>query len=123
MTHPKTCEQYESRPSKGSKAGMNYISASGDIIPNLGEKVIQVVSGDGKEGAVKYQVADVTRTLNSISEICDAGGEQGQYVLFSKWGGAILNPDTMRQTPFEREGGIYTLEMWVEPSGFTRPGQ
>ena len=43
VANPKTCEQYEARPSSGSKAGMNYVSASGDLIPNLGEKVISVV--------------------------------------------------------------------------------
>ena len=96
---------------------MNYVSASGDLIPNLGEKVISVVSNDGKESFVKCQIADVSRTLNSVSEICDAGGEQGQYVLFNKWGGAVMNPVTGRQTPFAREGGIYTLEMWVKPNG------
>ena len=50
----------------------------------------------------------------------------GQYVLFNKWGGAILNPATGRQTAFQREDGIYTMEMWVEPRGelfFPWPGQ
>ena len=49
------------------------MSASVDIIENLGEKVIDVVMDDGVETKVKYQSADVKRALNSISEICDAG--------------------------------------------------
>ena len=80
---PKTCTNYEAVPSRMSKAGMNYVSASGDIIPNLGEKMIQVMTEDGKESTAKCQVADVSRTLNSVSEICDGGGDMGQYVLFN----------------------------------------
>ena len=126
VTCPSTCPGYEAVPSRMSKAGLNYVSASGDPIPNLGEKRIQVMTENGKESTAKYQVADVSRTLNSVSEICDGGGELGQYVLFNKWGGAILNPATGRQTPFQREDGIYTLEMWVRPKGdsvFPRPGE
>ena len=127
VAHPSLCEAYEVTESVGSRAGQNYTSASGDVIPNLGEKVLDVVTEDGVESKVKYQAADVSRTLNSVSEICDAGGSgEGQYVLFTKWGGHIFNPSTGRQTPFQREDGIYTLEMWVKPKAapvFTRPEQ
>ena len=80
----------------GSKAGHSYVSTCGDVIPNLGEQVLDILT-DGKESKVKYQAADVSRALNSISEICDAGGTDGQYVLFTKWGGTILNPETGRK--------------------------
>ena len=126
VAHPSECPEYEVVPSSGSKMGQKYTSASGDTIPNLGEKILDVVTEDGIETQIKYQAADVSRTLNSVSEVCDAGGADGQYVLFSKWGGSIWNPVTGRCTPFAREGGIYTLDMWVKPksaSGFTRPGQ
>ena len=124
VAHPSVCPAYEVSESVGSKAGQNYTSASGDIIPNLGQKVLDVVSDDGRETKVRYQAADVSRTLNSVSEICDAGDPvNGQYVIFSKWGGYVYNPSSGRQTPFEREQGIYTMEMWVKPkSGFTRQG-
>ena len=122
VIHPSECEEYEIQESPGSKAGQNWTSASGGVIPNLGQKILDVVTEDGIESQVKYQAADVSRTLNSITEICDAGGEEGQYVIFSKWGGTVYNPTLKRQTPFEREGGIYTMGMWVKPKlGFTRP--
>ena len=128
VAHPSMCPQYPVTPSVGSKAGQSYTSASGDDIPNLGEQVLPIVTGDGRHGHVKYQSADVTRALNSVSEICDAGGGNGQMVLFSKWGGQILNLETGHRTPFEREENIYTLGMWVCPSGaaasvFPRPGR
>ena len=65
VANPRTCEQYEPRPSKGSKAGMNYVSASGDVIPNLGEKVINVVAHDGRESTVKYQRTLASNSLTS----------------------------------------------------------
>ena len=89
---------------------------------------------DGHKTQIRYQACDVTRTLNSVSEICDAGGEEGQYVLFAKRGGMIINPVSGRRAPFAREEGIYPFDMWAEPkererddggiaAGFTRPGK
>ena len=115
VIHPSECAEYEIEESEGSRAGQNWTSASGGVIPNLGQKILEVVTDDGVESKVKYQAADVSRTLNSITEICDAGGDEGQYVIFSKWGGTVYNPAQQRQTPFEREGGIYTMGMWVKP--------
>ena len=119
---PTMCPHYDITPSPGSVAGQEYVSASDDRIPNLGEQVLSIVTADGKEGMVKYQVADVSRPLNSISEICDAGGEGGQHVIFGKHGGMIVNLETGRQTPFAREEGVYTLDFWVTPKGFRRQG-
>ena len=127
---PSMCPHYDIKESPGSKIGQNYVSASDDLIPNLGEQVLDVVTHDGRNGQVKYQMADVSRPLNSVSEICDAGGEYGQYVIFGRHGGAIINLETGRQTKFPREDGIYSLEFWVKPKGnggdasvFPRPGQ
>ena len=117
---PTMCPHYEITPSPGSLAGQEYVSASDDRIPNLGEQVLSIVTSDGKDCTVKYQVADVSRPLNAISEICDAGGEHGQHVIFGKNGGMIVNLETGRQTPFAREDGVYTLEFWVKPTGFAR---
>ena len=100
VAHPSMCPQYPVTPSVGSKAGHSYTSASGDTIPNLGEKVLPVVTDDGRSTFVKYQSADVSRALNSVSEICDGGGEDGQLGLFSKYGGQILNLETGRMDSF-----------------------
>ena len=75
-----------------------------------------------RESQIKYQVAEVSRPLNSISEIFDAGGNYGQIVLFGRTGGAILNLETGIQTPFAREEGVYTMDVWVKPKGFHRQG-
>jgi len=44
----------------------------------------------GMPTQIRYQSAEVSRPLNAVSEICDAGGEDGQYVVFSKHGGMIM---------------------------------
>jgi len=124
---PNMCPQYKVFPSPGSIAGQNYVSASDDVIPNLGEQYLNIVTKTGRECVAKYQVADVTRPLNAISEICDAGGEEGQLVIFGKHGGYVWNLETGSWTEFEREDGVYTFEFWVRPpnetpEGFTRLG-
>ena len=119
---PTMCPQFDIKPSPGSIIGQNYLSASNGVMYNVGEQILEVVTSTGKESAVKYQMVDqVTRPLNSISEICDAGGLKGQHVIFGRSGGVILNLDTGDQTPFSRTDGIYTMDMWVKPkAGFAR---
>jgi hypothetical protein len=129
VAHPGLCPEYPVNPSAGSRSGQRFVSASGDVIENLGEQCLDVVTEDGSEGQVLYQSADVARPLNSVTELCDAGGKDGQLVVFSKWGGMIWNPATNRRVPFQREDGVYQLGFWVKPkkkegeaSGFTRQG-
>lgn len=125
---PTMCPNYKIYPSPGSIAGQNYVSASDDTIPNLGEQYLDIVTKQGRATVAKYQVADVTRPLNAVSEICDAGGTEGQLVVFGKNGGYVLNLENGQWTEFEREQGVYTLEFWVPPpgtikeGGFTRQG-
>jgi hypothetical protein len=129
VAHPSMCAQHPIQSSPASRAGEGYTSASGNFLLCLGEKILPVLTSDGRSAHVKYQQADVSRPLNSVSEICDGAGEDGQLVLFSKYGGMILNLETWQRTSFERKGGLYTMGMWVKPhdagtaSGFTRPGQ
>ena len=120
---PSMCAHIPVQPSAGSQVGQEYLSASNDLIPNLGEQLLPVITEAGKEGVVRYQIAEVSRPLSSVSEICDAGGPQGQQVVFGKNGGVIVNMETGQETPFKREEGIYVLEMWVKPpADFQRRG-
>ena len=97
------------------------MSASEDTIPNLGEQRLEVQLDGGEESLFKYQIADVSRALNSITEICEGGhADYGHHVVFGRRGGVIVNLETGKQTPFEREKNIYCLDYWVKP--FTRQG-
>ena len=52
---------------------MYYLSASGDPIPNLGEKNVMLMTESGEHRQMRYQVAPVTKPLGSVSKICKAG--------------------------------------------------
>ena len=45
--------------SPGSSRGQHYLTASGDRLPNLGLKPLQVFTGEGNETTTSYQIADV----------------------------------------------------------------
>ena len=118
---PGMCPWHPIVESEGSKRGQEFVSASEDVLPNLGEQHLEVVMPNGRETAVNYQMADVSRALNSISEICDAGHPDfGHHVVFGRHGGMVVNLETGMTTPFERDVNIYCMDFWVKP--FTRQG-
>ena len=47
--------------------------ANGEKIPNLGEEVLAGTTANGRGLRFKAQVADVTKPLASVQEICDSG--------------------------------------------------
>lgn len=100
------------KESAGSRKGQVYVSASGERIPNLGEKSMEVVTGEGRSAKATFQVADVTRALCSISRVCD----QGNRVVFESGGGWIESSDG-RRTAFKRENNVYVLELHVHDPG------
>ena len=71
--------------SVGSKRGQIYMSACGEKLPNLGEKLMKVWTNEGKPAMATFHCADVTRPLCSVSKICD----QGNRVVFEGQGGFI----------------------------------
>ena len=73
-----------------------------------------MVLDDDKGTVVKYQIADVSRVLNSVAEICDAGHpDYGNQAIFGR-GGASVNLATGKTTYFGRENNICCLEFGVK---------
>jgi hypothetical protein len=101
------------KESEGSRRGQVYHAADGNKIANRGEKVIEAVTEDGLRYHATYQIAAVTRPLNSISKICD----QGNMVIFNRKGGYVLNEVTGEQTHFSREQGVYVMHSWIHEGG------
>ena len=94
--------------------------ANGEPLPNLGEKLVESVDKDGNQLATKYQIAEVTRPLNSISEICD----NNSRVVFARGGGFIFNVVTGAVTPFARRGKLYELDHWIrKPTNSASPAK
>ena len=59
---------------------------------------------------MKYQVANVTKALCSVGQVCD----QGNVLVFTQSGGFIHNMASKRNTKFAREGKMYVLNTWVK---------
>jgi hypothetical protein len=106
-------------PSAGSRAGVQYITANGMTMPNMGEKHLHVLTCEGHKCLLNMQVTDVNKPLMSVARICDAGHE----VVFSARGGVIRHLTTGQETKFNRVDNVYRLQVDVvgEPD-FARPG-
>ena len=107
--------------SPGSIRGQNYLSASNERIPNLGQQTLEVRTDEGAGMNVTFQMADVSRPLNSVGKVCD----NNKRVIFGKRGGVIWDMETNELTKFGREpDGVYELNLWIRdgnmPSGFAR---
>ena len=120
---PKDFPEHPVVASPGSKAGSTFTSVDGGEIPNLGQQTLLAMTEDGQWTVTRHQVADVVVPLDSVGEFCDAGN----YVLFSRHGGCIIDENTQMQTScFPREGGVYVHSTWIPPPevpGFTRQAQ
>ena len=69
--------------SPGSQRGQQYVSASGDRMPNMGQQKLQVQTSKGRDAKVLYQIAEVSRPLTAVSQTCD----NGNWVLYTPHGG------------------------------------
>ena len=98
--------------SEGSRRGQVYHSASGDKIPNLGQKSLDVVTNEGNEFRMTFQIADVTKPLTSVGAVTDAG-DGLNYVVFHRDGGWIAHPTTGKRTHFARKDGMCVLQTWL----------
>ena len=100
----------------GCRRGQYYLSEPGESLTNMGQQRLNVTTDEGEGRSV------MNRPLTSVAKICD----QGNRVVFGAQGGYILNVKTGKMTQFQRESGVYTLNLWLKAGGtssFGRPGQ
>ena len=97
------------RPSEGSRSGVKYLAAGGEVIKNEGEKKMAVRTEEGHTCNLNMQITAVNKALLSVSKICDAGHE----VVFHKHGGRIVNQFNGQQMNFSRENGVYRMKLHV----------
>ena len=108
----------KTRPSEGSRRGIEYVNANGATMPNRGEKLMPVKAENGLECSVRMQVTDVKRALLSVAKVCDSGHE----VTFRKDGGCITHMETGKTFNFMRADGVYRMEVDVmRDADFRRP--
>ena len=82
----------------------------------MGQQKMKVQTNEGRDAMVLYQVAEVSRPLTAVSQLCD----NGNCVIYNSDGGYIYNLKTGVETHFERRGGIYELDFWVKESDLVR---
>ena len=99
-------------------AGVVYVAANGDTMPNRGKKVLHVVTKEGQSRRMNMQVTDVNKALMSVAKICDAG----HTVTFRNDGGTIRNNRSGEVTTFRRENNVYRMKVKLDDSGFARQG-
>ena len=67
------------------------------------------MDGAGNKKSKIYQVADVTRMLDSIADICD----DKCRVVFGAGGGFIWSMEDGTTTPIHRRGKRYETDYWI----------
>ena len=105
---------------QASRSGLNYASATGDPIPNLGEQKLPLLTQEGSLRAMTFQAAPVDRPLGSVKRMCSSG----HLVVFDEEGSYVLNKLTGEVNWMREENGNYIMDLWVMPNNgqrFQRP--
>ena len=124
---PHLAKEYEILEGEASKAGVKYDIANGEEIPNLGEKLMPIMTSEGTTRGLRAQVADVSKPLQAVRSLVRSGhvvvfgdGEDGNANY-------IMNKLTGEVNMVKDDGTNYLLGMYVIPkaemhaAGFTRP--
>ena len=61
--------EIQTKPSVGSRTGVTYIAASGNRMPNLGEKKVHFKTKDGLNSSNTFQVTKAKMPLAAVSKI------------------------------------------------------
>ena len=112
---------YEIEESPGSRRGVNFVVGNGEVVPNEGQAHLNLVAdtGDGGSQPIKstFQVADLTRPLMSVSQIC----ARGHKCVFEGEQAMVISQEGRTVCRFQRQGGLYVAQMKLKsPSPFTR---
>ena len=100
----------DTKPGSAFRRGVKYEVASGELIPNLGEKRFVGVCENGETRNMTAQVCDVNKALLSVKRMVQAGNR----VVFEANGGYIEDTHTGERIHMKENGGMYMLKMWVQ---------
>ena len=106
-----------------SRRDLGFIVGIGEPVPNEEQFVLNLEADNGRGATTQllastFQVADRTRPLMSVSQIC----EQGFKCVFQESPALVVNPAGETVCKFERSGQLYTAKMKLkQPEPFARP--
>ena len=134
VMNPEAVPGYTPRPSAGSRNGIHFVAADGQVIENLGEADIQLQTEEGLDIESNFQFANVTRPLYGTGTTCD----NDATVIFTASQCRVLKGPVQivggrEISRFHRKpGGLYNAKMKVRrpktmandsgSPGFTRQG-
>ena len=110
-------------------SGKNFAGAGGETIKKHGSCLTKMLGEHGYVGC-RWQVADVTRPLNSVSMVAGPYEGPGEHdVLFNNKRCVVVPPGIVEEVmkrvkpvaEYPRVGGLYVADMTM--SSFTRRGQ
>ena len=110
---PEELPSYQDRiqETKASRNGDDFLSASGDVIPNYGELKIPVVTREMTTRGMVFQAAGVAKPLGSVKKMLQAG----HRVVFDSEASYVLNKTTGETNILREEDGNFMLDVWVPP--------
>ena len=111
-------ESIETSEGEAARKGVEYEVASGQTIPNLGEKQFVAVGEEGCMRKMKAQVCDVNKPLLSVNRMVQAGNR----VVFENGNNYVEDLSSGERMYLTEKGGMYMLKLWVK-NPFHRPAQ
>ena len=109
----------ETKQGEATRRGVQYEVASGELIPNLGEKSFVAYGEQGQVRAIKAQVCEVNKALLSVSRMVRAGNK----VVFSGSGSYVEDENTGERISLREQGGMYMLKPWIKSQTFQRQAE
>ena len=109
---------YTVRESEASRAGVCYTAANGGEIPNLGERLLAVITEEGTVRGMTQQVADVTKPLEAVR----ANLQSGHAVIFNDDGSGngsgsfMVNKATGEINAIHDDGSNFVMRRWIIPA-------
>ena len=97
---------------EASKKGKCFFDASGNPIPNQGEKVVQFYTPKGLPQKIKYQVTPVVKPLISAGKLEDAGCK----IVIDGKDKYIVNPGSNEKIKMYKKNGTYKIDLWIKKS-------
>ena len=114
---PEQAADYPITETEASKKGVAFISASGDAMPNMGERIIVVKKPCGRLATMRNSVTPCTGALSSVAKTID----NDNLVCFSKAASFILDLKTNDVDWLERVDDCFELEVEVVPYEEAKP--
>ena len=91
-----------------ARKGVKYLTASGDQLPNLGEKDFVGANESGIMRHLTAQVADVNQPLLAVRKIM----KSGHRIVFDDDGSYIEDKGTGDVLPMRDDGSMFLLKLW-----------